>query len=118
MDEPVGQFLHLPFLYRKDEVVLVVMSQRERAVVLTEEGLVADALGLLRDVDIAVAHALHLAVGQEGFHLDALGAYEIEDFKSVVGHAQAHLAFHRRTTCRVSDSHPVEKKNIRKVIHK
>ena len=61
VDEPVGQFLHLPFLYRKDEVVLVVMSQRERAVVLTEEGLVADALGLLRDVDIAVAHRLHKA---------------------------------------------------------
>ena len=92
MDEPVGQFLHLPFLYRKDEVVLVVMSQRERAVVLAEEGFVADALGLLRDVHVAVAHGLDLAVGQEGFHLGAFGAHEVEDTESVVCLAEGHHA--------------------------
>ena len=92
VDEGVGEDVGLCFREGEHEVVAPVPAQRQRAVVLAEECLAAHSFGLLRDVDVAVAHALHLAVGQEGFHLDALGAHEVEGVESVVGSAEGHEA--------------------------
>ena len=78
--------------HREDEVVAAVLSQREGAVVFAEEGCVAHTLGFLGDVDVAVAHGLDLAVGDEGFHFREVGAAEVEDVQVVVYEAEGHHA--------------------------
>ena len=92
VDEAVGQLLHLGFGQDEAEVVLAVATEGEGAVVLAEDGCVVFLLGAFGDVDVAVAHALDAAVGEEGFHLDALGAHEVEGVESVVGRAEGHQA--------------------------
>ena len=64
------------------EVVLAVAAEGECAVVLAEDGCVVFLLGAFGDVDVAVAHALDAAVGEEGFHFDVLGAHEVEGVES------------------------------------
>ena len=78
--------------HREDEVVAAVLSQREGAVVFAEERCVAHTLGLLGDVDVAVAHGLDLAVGDEGFHFREVGAAEVEDVLVVVDGSEGHHA--------------------------
>ena len=92
VDELVGDFLHTAFIHCKDEVVAAVLSQREGAVVFAEERCVAHTLGLLGDVDVAVAHGLDLTVGDEGFHFREVGATEVEDMEVVVYEAEGHHA--------------------------
>ena len=53
---------------------------------------VADALGFFGDVDIAVAHGLDLAVGDEWFHFREVDVDEVEDVEVVVDEAEGHHA--------------------------
>ena len=95
VDEAVRQLLHLTLLHCEHEIVSPVVPQRERAVVLAEDGAVAHTLGLLRDVDVAVAHRLHLAGGHKGCHLHILRGREIQELFSVIGFAEGHHAVQR-----------------------
>ena len=95
MDEAVGQLLHLSLLHCEHEIVSPVVPQRERAVVLAEDGAVAHTLRLLCDVDVAVPHRLHLAGGHKGRHLRILRGREIQELFSVVGFAEGHHAVQR-----------------------
>ena len=94
-DEAFGELGEVLLGKREDEVVAVVASEGEGGVVLAEEGLAAHALGLFGDVDVAVAHGLDLAVGDEGVHLGVAGVDEVEDVLPVVDDAEGHHAVER-----------------------
>ena len=91
-DEAFGELGEVVLGEREDEVVAVVAAEGEGGVVLAEEGFAAHALGLLGDVDVAVAHGLHLAVGDEGVHLGVASVDEVEDVLPVVDDAEGHHA--------------------------
>ena len=90
--EELREFVDFVFCQGEDEVVLAVSAKCQRAVVLAEQRCVVDAPGSLGDVDVAVAHRLHLAGGHEGLHLHRLGGFEIEDVQSALSLAEGHHA--------------------------
>ena len=92
MHEAVRQDVELILGHGEDEVVAVVAAEGEGAVVLAEEGCALLAAGLLGDVDVAVAHGLHLAVGDEGVHFREFGGGEVEDVLVVVDGSEGHHA--------------------------
>ena len=51
------------------------------------------------DVDIAVVHQLHLAVGVEGLHLRIVVGGEIQQMLTVVVLAEGHCAVQREMMC-------------------
>ena len=63
-NQSVGQFGLLLLREQKHEAVLLVATQRQRAVVLAEQRCAVYPFRQLGDIDVAVVHSLHLAVGQ------------------------------------------------------
>ena len=96
MHEAVGQQVELILGEGEHEIVAAVAAEGEGAVVLAEERSAFLASRTLGDVDVAVAHGLHLAVGREGHNFRTLGAHKVEEVLSLVRLADGHHAIQHR----------------------